>query len=297
MSEQDKIKKKTCFIITPIGNATDPIRRHIDGVIEAAITPVLKDNYEIITPHKLPNPGSINKQIIQNIYESDLVIANLTNNNPNVMYELAFRHCTGKPTVTIAEQGTVLPFDVSNERTIYYVNDYEGVIELKQKLNESVNSISSESYRLSNPIIDNMKDIADVTALLKKTDKSDTESDTFKYILDRLDKLQNSMTTNKPFAVYDTNEVNIVPEYSAYISLRDVNSDEEVIAKLKHIPGFLSQAKSIESAEIRLVDGIICIYIHCLVPLSRNIIAREIHQAFVKIGLDNNISSLRIDNS
>ena len=37
--------KEKCFIITPIGDDTDPIRRHIDGIIDAAIRPALGEKY------------------------------------------------------------------------------------------------------------------------------------------------------------------------------------------------------------------------------------------------------------
>ena len=103
----DSDGKMKCFIITPVGNENDEIRRHVDGIIDAVIIPVLKD-YQIDVPHRITNMGSITKQIIRSIYESDLVIANLTTANPNVMYEQAFRHAVGKPVITIAEEGTLL---------------------------------------------------------------------------------------------------------------------------------------------------------------------------------------------
>ncbi|MBQ7503757.1 MAG: hypothetical protein IJT79_00350 [Ruminococcus sp.] len=78
------MEKERCFIITPIGNKTNDIRRHIDGIIEAVIQPVLESEYEIIVSHKSNKIGSINKQIIKEIYNDKLVIANLTNINPNV---------------------------------------------------------------------------------------------------------------------------------------------------------------------------------------------------------------------
>ena len=39
--------KDKCFIITPIGDDTDPIRRHIEGIIDAALRPALEDKYDI----------------------------------------------------------------------------------------------------------------------------------------------------------------------------------------------------------------------------------------------------------
>ena len=84
--------------------------------------------------HKISEPGSITKQIIKEIYSDKLAIANLTNKNPNVMYELAFRHSLGKPVIMIAEKGTPLPSDIIMERTIFYQNDAQGVLELKDNI-------------------------------------------------------------------------------------------------------------------------------------------------------------------
>ena len=125
MPEQG-MDKKRCFIITPIGNDNDSIRRHIDGIIDAAIKPALEPDYEVVAAHKITETGTITKQIIKEIYQNELAIANLTGNNPNVMYELAIRYCLGKPVLTIAEKGTSLPFDVMPERTIFYINDPKG---------------------------------------------------------------------------------------------------------------------------------------------------------------------------
>ena len=127
-------QEKKCFIITPIGSESDPIRRHIEGIIEAAIRPALGDKYELIVAHKIYEPGSITKQVISEIYNAELVIANLTNRNPNVMYELAFRHSLGKAAIMIAESGTNLPSDIIMERVIFYHNDAQGVLDLKEAL-------------------------------------------------------------------------------------------------------------------------------------------------------------------
>lgn len=40
--------KKKCFIITPIDNEGSQMRRHIEGIVNSAITPVLEEEYEII---------------------------------------------------------------------------------------------------------------------------------------------------------------------------------------------------------------------------------------------------------
>ena len=106
---------KKCFVITPIGNEGSDIRKKAEGVISAVIEPVMEElDYEAFIPHKMTNPGSITSQVIQHIIEDDLVIANLTGLNANVMYELAVRHAIRKPIVCIAENGTKLGSPVNS---------------------------------------------------------------------------------------------------------------------------------------------------------------------------------------
>jgi len=143
--------KKTCFIITPIGKPADPIRRHIDGVVQG-IRDAIGGEFDVIVPHEMFDIGSINRQVLEQIYTSDLVIANLTNLNPNVMYELAFRHSVGKPAIVIAEAGTVLPFDLKDERTFEYVNDYTGIKALGKTLRVCINNIDFKDRTPRGPI-------------------------------------------------------------------------------------------------------------------------------------------------
>lgn len=108
-------------------------------------------SYKVDVAHEIYNPGSINSQVINLILDADMVIANLTGLNPNVMYGLAIRHAKRKPVVTIVEKGTTLPFDVYDERTIFYSNDMLGVEELWTNLLRAVEAAASDEA-VSNPI-------------------------------------------------------------------------------------------------------------------------------------------------
>ncbi|TDQ37384.1 hypothetical protein [Aureibacillus halotolerans] len=181
-------KIKSCFIITPIGNAGSPTRRSADGVIKSVLKPELKKlGYEVSVSHEMTDSGSITRQILDKIISSDMVIANLTELNPNVMYELAVRHGARKPVVQVAVEGTKLPFDIIDERTLFFVNDMQGVTELKDKIGEVIESAENEENP-DNPIFrtlgekmyrdkllesdsekfDNSKKLDDIELMLKK---------------------------------------------------------------------------------------------------------------------------------
>lgn len=149
--------KKKCFIITPIGKEGSETRRKMDGIIDAVINPVLdKCGFEESeVSHRIQSSGSMTAEIIKGIYYSDLVIANLTGTNANVMYEVAIRHCAGKPIIHITEDIESIPFDISDHRCIEYKNDAMGVIELKEELEKKIKHIIENSdEKVSNPVLD-----------------------------------------------------------------------------------------------------------------------------------------------
>ena len=194
--------KDKCFIITPIGDDTDPIRRHIEGIIDAALRPALEDKYDLVVAHRISEPGSITKQIITEIYSAKLVVANLTNRNPNVMYELALRHSLGKPVIMIAEKGTPLPSDIVMERTIFYQNDARGVIELRESIAAAEKEIDYDKTEspIYNVLHDVLKDrqIIEFSESQSISQEDDGNATVLKYILQKPTNLEDAVQTSRP---------------------------------------------------------------------------------------------------
>ena len=81
----------------------------------------------------LARAGEITEQIFRRLRDDDVVIADLTGANANVMYELGLRHTRHKLTVQIGEYGR-LPFDVNTIRTIQFSSSRIGLIDARDEL-------------------------------------------------------------------------------------------------------------------------------------------------------------------
>ncbi len=174
-------KNKKCFIITPIDDDNSRIRRATDSLIRTVIRPVLEElGFATKASHEMMSPGSITNQVIERLLNDEMVVANLTGINPNVMYELAVRHAVRLPVVTMAERGTSLPFDISADRVIYYVNDLGGVDEARDKLCEAIRAADGDQEP-DNPVYN--------VAKLKVMKEVAASDDTQKYFLEKLETI------------------------------------------------------------------------------------------------------------
>ena len=75
-----------------------------------------------------------------------IVVVDLTDSNPNVYWELGVRQSFKHGTITIAEKGTELPFDLGVKGTLfYYPEDYIKMSEFRDELTTLINRNSMEN--------------------------------------------------------------------------------------------------------------------------------------------------------
>lgn len=149
-----KGKKSTCFVIAPIGEDESETRKRSDKMLKYVITPVAEElGYEPIRADQISEPGLITSQVIQHVADDDLVIADLSETNPNVFYELALRHALKKPLVQLIAKGERIPFDVAGMRTIEIdINDLDSVETAKQSLGEQIKAVEKDPEAIDTPI-------------------------------------------------------------------------------------------------------------------------------------------------
>jgi nucleoside 2-deoxyribosyltransferase len=93
-----------------------------DEVLKSLITPAgVSANFSVETANR-QGSDVIQSTIINDLLEADLVLADLTDHNPNVLFELGLRMAIDKPVVLIKASGTGRIFDVDNMLRVYEYN-------------------------------------------------------------------------------------------------------------------------------------------------------------------------------
>lgn len=139
-SERHRLR---CFIIGPIGNrfaaVGTPERERYEEAIQVVEEVILPACGAVgLVPVRgdgLSRAGEITEQIFRRLRNDDIVIADLTGANANVMYELGLRHTRHALTVQIGEYGR-LPFDVNVIRTVQFSRSTHGLITARDELIE-----------------------------------------------------------------------------------------------------------------------------------------------------------------
>ncbi|HWQ48375.1 MAG TPA: hypothetical protein VN414_05420 [Methanosarcina sp.] len=105
------------------GEAYDIYLNRYDNIIREAVEGFKVNGeraFDVVRADFISKTGSINKKVIQHIYTADIVVADLTELNPNVFYELGVRHSLRNGTILVALEGTKLPFDIQDLNVVFY---------------------------------------------------------------------------------------------------------------------------------------------------------------------------------
>lgn len=149
-------KHKRCFVIMPFSQTSE---KHTEEYwtkhFESFLKPLIEGIPELEAHRSEPLRGDVLKQIITNLVVSPIVVADITDMNPNVFWELgvrqSFKHCT----VTIAEEGTKIPFDISVKGTLFYFpKDHIKNAEFIKKFKRAINDCMAHPDRPDSHVLE-----------------------------------------------------------------------------------------------------------------------------------------------
>lgn len=139
--KSEKAEKEKCFVIMPISDQGDYPQGHFTKVYEQIIKPAIEESgYEAYRVDENNICDAIIGKIFSAIQECPMAVCDLSNRNPNVLYELGLRQAYDKPVVLIQDEKTERIFDVSGISTVRYESTrlYEDVLAARENIKRAI---------------------------------------------------------------------------------------------------------------------------------------------------------------
>lgn len=178
-------KKKLCFVIMGFGKKTDyksGKTLNLDATYYEIIKPAAEEcGIECIRADEVCHSGSIDREMYRKLLLADVVIADISTNNANALYELGVRHALKKgTTIIMSEKSGVLHFDLNHTATLIYehLGDDIGCSEARKKRSELQKLISTalQESKTDSPIYTFLPDLKTPTFSEKEIEEIVEES-------------------------------------------------------------------------------------------------------------------------
>ena len=184
----DVAAKKLCFVVGPIGGEGTETRAHADWLLDGIIRPVLADfpNFRVKRADQDARPGLIDVQMINDLLNAELVIADLSFLNPNTFYEIGIRHMTQKPIIHMQLADQQIPFDVSLYRALKFLRArFKDIEKAKEDLRQFVCEVLAPNYQPENP----------VTNAIGRLKLEQSATPEMRVLIEQIERLANELNT------------------------------------------------------------------------------------------------------
>lgn len=148
---------KLCYVIMPYGSSDESRYKKFKSIFSAIIKPAAEaKGYTVIREDHEARQGNIGTNIIKSLAEADLVIADLSENNWNVAYELGIRHVLQKSgTILIKDKNTPMMFDIQGNKIIEYLSEwYDCIDDTQQKIMDAIDYVENNLNSSDSPVHD-----------------------------------------------------------------------------------------------------------------------------------------------
>jgi hypothetical protein len=144
---------KTAFVVMPFSSSATCTEEEWTEIYENIFYPAIEDT-GYLCARSSPSTGSLAASIIEKLHASTIVLADLTDRNPNVFYELGIRHTLSKRTILTTRAGSKIPSDLGGYWYLSYGTRPKEVSEFKRSFQYLVRKIENDPERSDNPVSD-----------------------------------------------------------------------------------------------------------------------------------------------
>jgi hypothetical protein len=133
-------KQKRCGLIMPISAIDGYPASHWEEVFLIIKEALSDTRFQVELVSNSDEIGVIQKRIVQNIYDNEIVICDVSAKNPNVMFELGMRLAFDKPAIIIKDNRTNYSFDTAAIEHLEYPVElnHRAIQDFQAKLREKV---------------------------------------------------------------------------------------------------------------------------------------------------------------
>ncbi|MDQ3651382.1 MAG: RNA helicase [Acidobacteriota bacterium] len=126
--------------ISAIDDCTADHWAEVKAVVIEAVESIAEPRFTVRLVSDADETGVIQKRIVQNVYNSDIIVCDVSAKNPNVMFELGLRLAFDKPTVIIKDDKTDYSFDTGIIEHVTYPRDlrFAKIVDFKNTLADKV---------------------------------------------------------------------------------------------------------------------------------------------------------------
>lgn len=142
--------KPNVFVITPFNDDFLALYEELKRVFG--------EDFNFKNAGDLDNQRNILQDIVEGIYNAQVIIADLTGLNANVFYELGLAHAMNKKVIIITQDIGELPFDIKSYRANEYSLQFNKIPALIEQLRKLLNGAIDNTTKYGNPVSDYLPD-------------------------------------------------------------------------------------------------------------------------------------------
>ncbi|BCP54242.1 hypothetical protein K32_28590 [Kaistia sp. 32K] len=155
VAEKSELK---CGLVMPISAIDGCSADHwldVKNILIEAVSSVSSFKFNAVLVSDADDTGFIQRRIVQNLYDSDIIVCDVSCKNPNVMFELGIRLAFDKATVIIKDDVTDYSFDTGIIEHLTYPRDlrFGRIVNFKEILAKKIEatyqaSLNSDGYSM-----------------------------------------------------------------------------------------------------------------------------------------------------
>ncbi len=145
--------KKVVFVIMPISSTQSCTETEWTEIYENVFKSAI-EACGYTCERAIPQTGSLIGTIVERLRNTRIVLADITDQNPNVFYELGVRHSLSRGTIIACQDTVVVPSDLRGYWTLQYGIRPAQVAKFSKDLRRLTFEIESDPDRSDSPVSD-----------------------------------------------------------------------------------------------------------------------------------------------